>query len=124
MRAPKPVVLVGVLITGFSISFLAACGDGYSTNSGNTTNPPAADMVNISGFVFNPDTLTVKVGTKVTWTNKDNVSHTVTSDDGSFTSSNTMGAGATYSYTFSAVGNYPYHCAFHTYMTGVVTVTQ
>jgi plastocyanin len=83
-----------------------------------------AVAVAISGFAFNPATLTVKVGTTVTWTNQDPVVHTVTSDTGLFDSGD-MAQGATFSYTFTTAGTYIYHCIpHHAKMMGTVVVTQ
>ncbi len=77
--------------------------------------------VTISGFAFSPASLSVTKGTKVTWTNNDAASHTVTGSTGP--SSGTLSAGSTYSYTFDTAGTFSYHCAFHSGMTGTVTVT-
>lgn len=79
--------------------------------------------VAISDFAFSPKQLSVKVGTKVTWTNKDGAAHTVTSNDGFF-ESGTLNTGGTYSYVFPVPGTYSYHCRPHPYMTATVVVTQ
>ncbi|GAB2736578.1 hypothetical protein GCM10010442_66900 [Kitasatospora kifunensis] len=81
----------------------------------------AAQAVNISGFAFSPASLTVPVGTTVTWTNHDPVTHTVTST-GSGPLKGTVNAGATYSYTFTTAGTYAYVCTIHPGMAGTVTV--
>jgi plastocyanin len=81
------------------------------------------NAVEISNFAFSPATLTVPVGTKVTWTNKDSASHTVTSDDGKTFDSKGMAQGATYSFTFTTAGTFAYHCAVHPMMTATVIVT-
>jgi plastocyanin len=85
--------------------------------------PPAAagSTVSIASFSFQPAALTVPVGTTVTWTNNDSASHTVTADDGSF-KSGTLGNGGTFSQTFATAGTFAYHCAFHSSMTGTITV--
>ncbi len=75
----------------------------------------------IVDFGFTPATLTVKVGTTVTWTNTGTVSHTVTADDGSF-DSGTLASGATYQHTFSKAGTYAYHCSIHHSMVATVVV--
>lgn len=80
--------------------------------------------VDIKNFAFSPATLTVKVGTRVTWTNNDTVSHTVTSDTGSLLSSPTIAPGQTFSFTFNNVGTTNYHCAIHPMMKGKVIVTN
>jgi plastocyanin len=72
---------------------------------------------------FNPSSITVYVGTKITWTNKDAVTHNVTSNTTLF-SSGSMTTGATFSYTFTTAGTFPYTCTIHPSMTGTVTVTE
>ena len=85
--------------------------------------PPDAtgSAVSIASFKFEPATLTISVGTTVTWTNNDSASHTVTADDGSF-KSGTLGKGGTFSQTFATAGTFAYHCNFHSSMTGTITV--
>ncbi|MBI4334412.1 MAG: cupredoxin domain-containing protein [Chloroflexi bacterium] len=85
--------------------------------------PPAnsANSVNISGFQFSPQALTVAAGTTVVWTNLDAVSHTVTANDGSF-DSGLIGNGQSYSRTFTQAGSFTYRCGPHPTMTGVVMV--
>jgi plastocyanin len=80
------------------------------------------NMVSMSGSTFSPAAITVKVGTTVTWTNNDNVRHTVTSSNGAFTSSADLFFDDAYSFTFTSVGSYPYFCSVHPHMTGTVTV--
>lgn len=88
-----------------------------------TTTTSAADMaITIQGFAFSPATITVPVGTKVTWTNQDPATHTVTSDTGAFDSKN-LTTGGTFSFTFSQAGSFAYHCSIHTRMTATILVT-
>ena len=82
---------------------------------------PGANEVWIQSMAFNPGSITVTVNTTVTWTNKDGVAHTVTSNTGLF-DSGTMNNGATYSHQFTTAGTYPYHCTPHPSMTATVTV--
>jgi amicyanin len=84
--------------------------------------PAAANAVRIESFVFAPATLTVKVGTTVTWVNHDEEPHTVAAKDGSFHSPG-MGTGGTYSFTFSTAGTFDYVCTIHPFMHGTVVVT-
>ena len=86
-----------------------------------TTPTPAQANVEISGFAFVPSTLTVPVGTTVIWTNKDSVTHTVTSNDNLFNSGN-LANGATFQYTFTQKGTFDYHCSIHPSMTAKVIV--
>ncbi|MGH9000271.1 MAG: plastocyanin/azurin family copper-binding protein [Acidimicrobiia bacterium] len=82
--------------------------------------------VEIKGFYFRPDNLTVPGGTTVTWTNRDNILHTATSGkpeapDGRF-NGEMDGAGTTFSTTLNTPGVYEYFCSRHPSMVARVTV--
>src|SRR5437762_748413 len=77
--------------------------------------------VKIDNFSFGPGTLTVPVGTTVTWTNRDDIPHTVVSTDGVF-KSKVLDTDEKFSFTFSKPGTYPYFCSIHPKMTGKVIV--
>jgi plastocyanin len=84
--------------------------------------PSAANAeVKIDNFVFGPQTITVPVGTTVTWTNKDDIPHTTVSTDGVF-KSKVMDTDETFSYKFTKPGTYSYFCSVHPKMTGKVVV--
>jgi plastocyanin len=85
--------------------------------------PAAGAAVSISNFAFVPATLTVPVGTTVTWTNQDEEPHTIAAKDGSFHSAG-LDTHGTYAYTFHTVGGYDYICSIHPFMTGPVVVTK
>ncbi len=85
--------------------------------------PQGGTAVTISDFKFNPATLTVPVGTTVTWTNNDEEPHTIAAKDGSFHSPG-MDTHGTYSFTFATPGSYDYICSIHPFMTGTVVVTK
>jgi plastocyanin len=76
--------------------------------------------VHIDNFVFEPAQLTVKVGTTVAWTNRDDIPHTVVCA-GKFRSK-TMDTDGTFSFTFTAPGEYKYFCSLHPHMTGTIKV--
>ena len=76
--------------------------------------------VMIDNFTFEPAQLTVKVGTTVTWTNRDDIPHTVVSA-GKFRSK-TMDTDGTFSFTFTTAGDYKYFCSLHPHMTGAIKV--
>jgi plastocyanin len=86
-----------------------------------TTTTPAVAPLAIRNFAFLPSTLVVAVGTTVTVTNDDTVTHTWTSTTGAFTSG-PLAPGASYSHTFTVAGTYPYMCTIHTFMTGTIVV--
>ncbi|MCP1837541.1 plastocyanin [Bradyrhizobium sp. USDA 4524] len=76
--------------------------------------------VHIDNFSFTPPQLDVKVGTTVTWTNRDDIPHTVVCA-GKFRSK-TMDTDGTFSFTFTEPGEYKYFCSLHPHMTGSVKV--
>ena len=93
-----------------------------SPTSAPTTTPTTAHAnVDISGFAFVPQTLSVSPGTTVTWTNNDSSSHTIASNDNLFQSGN-LAKGATFSHTFGQKGTFNYHCSIHPSMTGKIIV--
>ena len=75
----------------------------------------------IDNFAFTPKELTVKAGTTVRWTNKDDIPHTVTSDSKVFDSS-VLDTNQTFQFTFTTAGRFQYFCKLHPHMTGVVVV--
>jgi plastocyanin len=94
---------------------------GCSSTSTTKTTSETGNAINVANYAFVPNTLTVKVGTTVTWTNKDSVTHTVDSNTGVFNSGFLL-PGKTFSYTFNSIGTFQYHCAIHPYMTGTIIV--
>jgi len=80
------------------------------------------ETARIANFAFDPTNAGVKRGATLTWTNNDNIAHTVTFDDGSDSSGN-LNKGATFKRTFDKAGTFTYHCNIHPAMRGIVTVT-
>jgi len=84
---------------------------------------PTAAEVKVDNFSFSPATLTVAVGTTVTWTNHDDIPHTVVStDDPRAFRSKVMDTDEKFSYTFTKAGSFAYFCSIHPKMTGTVVV--
>src|ERR1700747_1747405 len=81
----------------------------------------AGTEVNIDQFTFYPQRITAKAGTTVTWTNEDDVPHTVASSI-KFFKSKTLDTADKFSFTFTTPGTYAYICSVHPYMTGAVVV--
>ena len=131
----KYIVPIGVLII-----ILAAIALGVShrsstsgttsvattSTSSSTMSAQSENAVTIKGYAFSPETLTVKKGTTVTWTNQDLASHTITADTALATApaSQLFGKGEQYSYTFSAPGTFAYHCEPHPYMKATIIVNE
>ena len=81
----------------------------------------AAGNVGIDNFTFNPQRLTVKAGTTVRWTNKDDIPHAVAAA-GKLFKSKALDTDDSYAFTFTTPGNYEYFCSLHPHMTGTVVV--
>ena len=81
----------------------------------------ANTAVDIAGFAFSPQTVTVHVGDTVTWTNGDAQHHTATADDGSF-NTGAINSGSSKSVTLTTAGTFPYHCSIHPSMTATIVV--
>ena len=83
----------------------------------------AAAQVTIDNFTFAPTAMTVAVGSTVTWTNRDDIPHTVVSaDDPRAFKSKALDTGDTFSFTFSKAGTYSYFCSVHPKMVGRIVV--
>ena len=120
-------LLFGLLTISNSCSKSSTYNTPTANNTGNNTGStggtvPGANEVWIQNMAFNPSTISVSAGTTITFTNKDAIGHTVTSDSGLF-DSGTVATNGTYQYTFSTAGTYAYHCKIHPSMTASVTVT-
>jgi plastocyanin len=121
-------LLATLAVAGLTV-LLTACGGGGSgsettssaAGGGGTSAATQSDAVTIKDFSFEPGSLTVKAGTKVTWSNEDSTSHTATADDGAF-DTGTIKAGSKLSATLTEPGTYAYVCQFHPFMKGTVTV--
>ncbi|MGN6473469.1 MAG: cupredoxin domain-containing protein [Mycobacteriales bacterium] len=111
----------GYLAVGLMLAtVVTACG---SSSSGSPTPPSNGHTVVIKGFKFSPSTLTVPVGTKVTFLQEDGTPHTVTgSGNSAFINSAPLNKGQSYSVTFAKAGTYNYICSIHTTMHGTVVV--
>ncbi len=94
------------------------------TTSPASSQPVSTNSVSIKDFMFSPESITVKKGTTVTWTNQDGTSHTVTADSGTGPDSGTLANGKSYSFTYNTAGTFMYHCNFHSEMKGTVVVTE
>jgi plastocyanin len=108
-----------------------------ATSTPNSTSNTSASDNNIismvssgdEGYLYEPDTIQVKVGDTVTWTNTDDALHTVTSGSGTDENmgaefdSGMMSTGKTFEHTFGTAGEFPYFCIIHPDMVGNVLVS-
>ncbi len=97
--------------------------------TGASRQPPSAARIAKAGHLtiairnygYTPDALTVKAGTRVTWTNHDATAHTATANQDGF-DTGTINPGKSKTIDLRRAGNYRYHCLFHAFMTGEVKV--
>ena len=111
--------LIGFAASGVESRLLANYGSG-----GNVTMVFGASNHYNGGLTYSPSNYTVKIGTIVTWVNKDTAIHTVTSQGSNLFSSGDLPTGAAFSFTFTQPGVYHYYCTYHTFMVGTITVTR
>jgi len=82
------------------------------------------NAVTIDNFFFTPGTITVKTGTPVTWTNRDDIPHGIASSNNAFKRSTALDTDESYSFTFTTPGTYQYFCYLHPKMVGSIVVEQ
>jgi len=147
MRIPGCFSKTLLLITTVAaVLALASCGDdddettapaggGATTTEAESTAPesganaPApsgdavrAEKVEIVGFAYDPDPVTIEEGGKVIWINRDSTPHTATAEDETTFDTGTLEEGKLKSETFKEPGTYPYYCEIHPSMHGTIEV--
>ncbi len=105
-------------ISGFSVLALA----GEMKDMG--TSGAGQNKIEIKDFAFNPQTITVKSGEKITWINRDEEPHTVVSVGKQFKKSTGLDTDETYTIVAGAPGTYSYFCSVHPKMTGTIVVQK
>ena len=85
---------------------------------------PQKNQIVIKDFHFNPQTITVKSGEKVTWINRDEEPHTVVSVEKQFKKSSPLDTDQEFTITAGAPGTYNYYCSVHPKMTGTIVVKK
>lgn len=86
------------------------------------TTDESSVTVDIKNLEFNPTTLNIKTGTKVTWTNRDNTPHIIKSEFINLLDSKTLSPGQSFSFTFDKPGFINYSCSLHPTMKGIVII--
>lgn len=104
----------------FALVLCTAFASSSSLAAGPATGVRAVD---ITGFKFVPQEITVAPGTTVRWVNRDQTQHTVTSDTKLF-DSKALSPGEKFEFTFTTAGDFSYHCSIHSFMTGIVHVVK
>jgi plastocyanin len=120
----KTIVTSSLAVACAAIIFLSGCSKASTSPYGATSAPPAASQPNtvtMANVAFGPASITVSVGTVITWQNNDGISHTSTSDTGIW-DTGTIPPGGSKTTAFNTAGAFPYHCTVHPMMTGTVIV--
>ncbi len=106
--------LIGALVLAAVCMLGAAAG-------GRADTPAGAPQIVIQNFMFSPASLTVKSGSTVVWSNKDQEPHTVVSTDGLFRSG-ALDTEESFSFKFEKSGTYHFACSIHPQMVGTIIV--
>lgn len=129
-----PVLVTAVTIAVGAFLVIVLAGDDTGGGSGSAsaqTDPSGAAQggsgkvvkIPIKDFMFKPASISVKAGTKVSFTNEDSASHTATAKDSKpGFDSGTLDKGKTKVVTLAKAGTYNYICQFHPYMKGKIVV--
>lgn len=123
----KKIILSIILF--LPIILLSGCGTTNKINStkdiilSTSTNSTlsSSHVIEIKNFTFSPKVLNVKIGEEVTWINNDKSPHQIKSD---LFTSDIIGSGQSYSFTFNEAGNFDYICSIHPNMSGKITVYE
>jgi plastocyanin len=111
--------VIAFLIVGIALAGVVLFG----SNRANAADAkPAPVVVKIDNFSFGPASLTVAVGTEITWINDDDIPHTVTSEDKTTFKSHALDTNDKFTFKFDKPGTYTYFCSIHPKMTAKVVV--
>ena len=110
--------IAAILCAVSSVPLFASGGE--MANTGSTS--ASENKIEIKDFAFNPQTITVKAGDKITWINRDEEPHTVVSVEKQFKKSSALDTDQQFTITAGAPGTYTYYCSVHPKMTGTIIV--
>src|SRR2546421_39633 len=119
LNAKKKIATLLSVIAFLNLSFFALAGE-----MKNVDNTDKQNKIEIKDFAFNPQTLTVKSGEKVTWINRDDEPHTIVSVGKQFKKSTALDTDQEFTITVGAPGTYDYFCSVHPKMTGTIVVEK
>ncbi|HYY35565.1 MAG TPA: cupredoxin family copper-binding protein [Candidatus Binatia bacterium] len=114
----KTALLCAVSLLNLSIFALAGEMKDVSTSGAKD------NRIEIKDFAFNPQTITVKSGEKITWINRDEEPHTIVSVEKQFKKSSALDTDQEFTITAGAPGTYTYYCSVHPKMTGTIVVEK
>jgi plastocyanin len=112
---------MAALLCGITFHNLSLFALGVEMKSADSTKQ---NRIEIKDFAFNPQTITVKVGEKITWINRDEEPHTIVSVEKQFKRSTALDTDQEFTITAGAPGTYTYFCSVHPKMTGTIVVVK
>jgi len=107
-------------ISFLNLSLFALAGEMKDANDTTTKQ----NRIEIKDFAFNPQTITVKSGAKVTWINRDEEPHTIVSVEKQFKKSTALDTDQEFTITAGTPGTYNYFCSVHPKMTGIIIIEK
>lgn len=116
--------LLAMIVCGVLLAACGSSGTKAAQPASGSVSQTAAVTVVIKNYGYNPANLTVPPGAIVTVRNDDLAIHTVTADKAATFNTGNVSRGVTTTFTAPQQrGVYPFHCMFHNYMTGALTVS-
>ena len=118
--------IAALILVGGVIFIKPASEENGSKETSAKATQQQPNSVWIQDFAFGSNKMTVKKGTKITWTNMDDAHHDITPLTGAndFVASKLLSKGEAYEFTFNTAGTYTYKCSPHPYMKGTIEVTE
>jgi plastocyanin len=113
----KNILSMAILALACIVEISSSC-----SKAGTETVVTVPGIIYMKNAAFSIPSMVIMRNTTVTWVNNDNITHSVTADDGSF-DSGAIQPDSSWRFTFTAIGNHPYHCKYVTSMTGLIAVT-
>jgi len=123
MTTATPISKTIALLCAVSLLNLSAFALGGEMKDFDSTSSKQ-NKIEIKDFAFNPQTITVKSGEKITWINRDEEPHTVVSVQKQFKKSTALDTDQEFTITAGAPGTYTYFCSVHPKMTGTIIVKK
>ena len=120
LNARRKVAALSCAIAFLNLSLFAIAGE--MKNDDNASGKQ--NRIEIKDFAFNPQSITVKSGAKVTWINRDEEPHTIVSVGKQFKKSTALDTDQEFTITVGAPGTYEYFCSVHPKMTGTIVVEK
>jgi plastocyanin len=111
-----------LVVCAVAVALVVAVSTAFAVDESKAADQPSSTTeVKIDNFTFQPASITVAAGTQVVWVNRDDMPHTVTTDD-KMLKSKAFDTDEKFTFTFTTPGTYHYFCSIHPKMTGEVIV--